>query len=89
LGNQRHAGEGLRQIREWIQAGVIGTVREVHGWTDRPVNWWKQPEPSAPLPLSIAEKSTAVPPLNVGAAPCQTARSELAEAEGGRWAVRV
>ena len=30
MGNQGHAGEGTRQIREWIEAGVIGTVREVH-----------------------------------------------------------
>jgi len=43
MGNMGHAGEDLRLTREWIQAGVIGTVREVHGWTDRPGNWWKQP----------------------------------------------
>lgn len=40
MGNQGHAGEGTRQIREWIEAGVIGTVREVHLWTDRPI--WPQ-----------------------------------------------
>jgi len=43
MGNNGHAGEGLRQTREWIQAGAIGTVREVHGWSDRPGKWWKQP----------------------------------------------
>jgi predicted dehydrogenase len=43
MGNQGHAGEGLRRTREWIQAGAIGQVREVHGWTDRPGNWWPQP----------------------------------------------
>src|ERR1041385_2694313 len=36
MGNNGHAGEGLRQIREWIEAGVIGRVREVHAWSDRP-----------------------------------------------------
>ena len=40
MGNQGHAGEGTRQIREWIDAGVIGTVREVHYWTNRPI--WPQ-----------------------------------------------
>lgn len=40
MGNQGHAGEGTRQIREWVEAGVIGTVREVHYWTDRPI--WPQ-----------------------------------------------
>jgi predicted dehydrogenase len=43
MGNNGHAGEGLRLTREWIQAGAIGAVREVHGWSDRAGNWWKQP----------------------------------------------
>lgn len=43
MGNNGHAGEGLRQTREWIQAGAIGTVREVRAWSDRAGNWWKQP----------------------------------------------
>ncbi len=37
MGNQGHAGEGGRLVCEWIWAGVIGPVREVHCWTDRPV----------------------------------------------------
>ena len=40
MGNQGHAGDGTRQIREWVEAGAIGTVREVHYWTDRPI--WPQ-----------------------------------------------
>lgn len=40
MGNQGHAGEGTRQIREWIEAGAIGTVREIHYWTNRPI--WPQ-----------------------------------------------
>jgi len=40
MGNQGHAGEGTRVIREWVEAGLIGTVREVHFWTNRPV--WPQ-----------------------------------------------
>jgi len=40
MGNQGHAQEGTRQIREWIEAGAIGTVREVHYWTNRPI--WPQ-----------------------------------------------
>ena len=42
MGNNGHAGEGLRATREWIQAGVIGAVQEIHCWSDRPGNWWKQ-----------------------------------------------
>ncbi|NUQ66323.1 MAG: Gfo/Idh/MocA family oxidoreductase [Pirellulales bacterium] len=40
MGNQGHSGEGIRQVCEWIWAGVIGPVREVHAWTNRPV--WPQ-----------------------------------------------
>ncbi|MDX1647909.1 MAG: Gfo/Idh/MocA family oxidoreductase [Longimicrobiales bacterium] len=49
MGNQDHSSDEARRINEWIRAGVIGTVREVHVWTDRPI--WKQglPRP-APLP---------------------------------------
>ena len=35
MGNQGHASEGARLTNEWIQAGVIGEVREVHVWSDR------------------------------------------------------
>ncbi len=35
MGNQGHASEGSRLTNEWIQAGVIGEVREVHVWSDR------------------------------------------------------
>ena len=47
MGNQGHANEGTRLTKEWLDAGVIGTVREVHLWTDRPI--WPQgvPYPAA------------------------------------------
>ena len=40
MGNQGHSGDGVRDICEWIWAGAIGPVREVHAWTNRPV--WPQ-----------------------------------------------
>lgn len=40
MGNQGHSGDGVRDICEWIWAGVIGEVKEVHAWTNRPV--WAQ-----------------------------------------------
>ncbi len=40
MGNQGHTGDGMRIMREWVEAGVIGTVREVHYWTNRPI--WPQ-----------------------------------------------
>ena len=48
MGNQGHSSEGARLINEWIEAGIIGPVREVHVWTNRPVVYWPQgvPRPS-------------------------------------------
>lgn len=36
MGNQGQASDGPRRLREMIWDGVIGPVREVHVWTDRP-----------------------------------------------------
>src|SRR5438876_2660975 len=40
MGNQGHAREGTRFLRELVEAGTIGTVKEVRCWTNRP--WWPQ-----------------------------------------------
>jgi predicted dehydrogenase len=40
MGNQGHSEEGLRLMQEWVAAGAIGAIREVHCWTNRPV--WPQ-----------------------------------------------
>lgn len=40
MGNQGHANEGPRILNELIWQGAIGTVKEVHCWTNRPV--WPQ-----------------------------------------------
>ncbi|MFB6099405.1 MAG: Gfo/Idh/MocA family protein [Salinibacter sp.] len=42
MGIQHHAHDGLRTVRELLEAGAIGTVREVHLWTNRPI--WPQAE---------------------------------------------
>lgn len=40
MGNQAHAGEPIRRAVELIRSGVIGKVKEVHAWTNRPI--WPQ-----------------------------------------------
>jgi len=40
MGNQGTASGGLRRGIEVIQAGAIGTIKEIHLWTNRPV--WPQ-----------------------------------------------
>ena len=42
MGNQGHAGEGIRLMAEWVADGAIGEVREVHSWTNRPIRNWPQ-----------------------------------------------
>lgn len=49
MGNQGHSGDDGRRVVELIRGGVIGPVREVHVWTNRPV--WPQGVPKpAPVP---------------------------------------
>ncbi|MEX2233234.1 MAG: Gfo/Idh/MocA family oxidoreductase [Cyclobacteriaceae bacterium] len=52
MGNQGASGDGVRQLREWYNAGVIGDAHTVYVWTDRPV--W-------PQGVSWPEKKAAVP----------------------------
>ena len=55
MGNQGSAADGLRRAVECIQSGLIGQVREVHVWTNRPV--WPQgldrPDSSDPVPTTL------------------------------------
>ncbi len=57
MGNQGHATEGARLTNEWIRAGILGEVREVHVWSDRPGRLWKQgigrPIDTPPVPSSL------------------------------------
>jgi predicted dehydrogenase len=53
MGNQGHSTDDARLINEYIAAGAIGDVREVHVWTNRPLGYWPQgiPRPqSRPKP---------------------------------------
>jgi predicted dehydrogenase len=42
MGNQGHTHPDGRRAIEWVWAGAIGPVHEIHAWTDRPINWWPQ-----------------------------------------------
>ncbi len=42
MGIQHHATKRLKLAVQAIRDGVIGPVREVHAWTDRPGSFWKQ-----------------------------------------------
>lgn len=55
MGNQGHSMPGVWQLCHMIEAGVIGPVREVHAWTNRPT--WPQgkqrPTDTPPVPESL------------------------------------
>ena len=55
MGNQGHSGEGIRQTVEWIRDGAIGTIREVHAWSDagRWITGKGRPAETPPVPTGM------------------------------------
>jgi len=61
MGNQGHTYDGIRQMREWYEAGVFGQITEVHSWKSGP-GWGNQyfnkpesfPPPEETIPESLA-----------------------------------
>lgn len=52
MGNQGHSQDGARRGQEYLRSGVLGEIREVHVWTNRPYAYWPQgiPRPSSAAP---------------------------------------
>ncbi len=48
MGNQGHSGNGIRCIKEWYEAGILGEVKEVIAWVDGPQfspgGWFCKPD---------------------------------------------
>ncbi len=58
MGNQGTAETGLRRAVELIQGGIIGQVKEVHVWTNRPIwpqapSYTARPSYSDPVPKHV------------------------------------
>src|SRR5205807_4805822 len=51
MGNQGHSSDEGRTAVEYVWAGAIGDVREIHIWTNRPLGYWPQGIPR-PAPLT-------------------------------------
>jgi predicted dehydrogenase len=63
MGNQGHSGEGTRRVVEWVQAGLVGPIREAHIYTNRPVNFWAQGLPRPPIaPPNTNPPAAGAPP---------------------------
>jgi predicted dehydrogenase len=50
MGNQGRATDGIRLMKEWTDAGVLGDVREVTAWSPPFPDRYYTPPPSLPLP---------------------------------------
>ncbi len=58
MGNQGHATDGIRSIKEWYEAGVMGEVKEVFAWFNGPNfqgNYFSKPETYPPKPEEVPE----------------------------------
>jgi predicted dehydrogenase len=61
MGNQGHTTNGIRLIKEWYDAGILGQVKEVYAWFGpfdfRPGGYWTKPErfppPAQPIPAEL------------------------------------
>ncbi|HLY10188.1 MAG TPA: Gfo/Idh/MocA family oxidoreductase [Planctomycetota bacterium] len=58
MGNQGSAGGNLRESVEIVQSGLIGDVKEVHLWTNRPIwpqspNITARPKDTPPVPAHL------------------------------------
>jgi len=57
MGTQRSATTERRLGLDLISEGVLGKVRAIHAWTDRPAGWWPsgkpRPEGNDPVPAGL------------------------------------
>jgi predicted dehydrogenase len=94
MGNQGHSREGTRRIVEWVRSGIIGDIREVHIFTDRPARFWAQGLPR-PARAGVVQTGTTAPPApvmtrgNVGqmrnALAAAMAAADATPPDGLRW----
>jgi predicted dehydrogenase len=84
MGNQGHSSEGAALINEWVQAGVLGAIKEVNVWTNRPLGFWPQgvPRPGKPP----AQGATAAGP---GVAGSPGAAPAVPVGFGTDWSARL
>ncbi len=55
MGNQAHANDHMRRVIELVRGGLLGEVKEIHAWTNRPI--WPQgfsaPPEKQEVPLGL------------------------------------
>lgn len=66
MGNQGHTSQGWRIVKEFSDAGILGKIKGVYAWTDRPCYW---PQGNLPLPEKQPVPETLDFDLWLGVAP--------------------
>lgn len=51
MGNEGHSNDTVYEVAEVVQSGCLGTVKEVHVWTNRPI--WRQGMPTPSKEVKI------------------------------------
>ena len=56
MGDQGNSCDGMRTLREWFEADLLGDIQKVYCWTNRPV-WpqgipWPSQKPEVPKGLN-------------------------------------
>jgi predicted dehydrogenase len=81
MGNQGSAANSLRKGVEFIKGGVIGDVKEIHVWTNRPI--WPQAPEWTTRPPEMAPPKNLHWDLWLGPAP-ERPYAEYPDAKGGK-----
>ncbi|MCF6357317.1 MAG: Gfo/Idh/MocA family oxidoreductase [Draconibacterium sp.] len=59
MGNQGHATDGIRRVKEWYDAGIIGEVKEIFAWFNGPSfgpnKYFNKPEQFPPIGEAVPE----------------------------------
>ena len=81
--------DGSHRVTEIVRSGVLGTVHEVHVWTDRPVRYWAQGIPRPRAAGAAVLNSNPRPQWNMGtvdnAVRAAMAINDFTPPEGFNW----
>jgi predicted dehydrogenase len=53
MGNQGHSSDRVRELKEWADGGVFGSLMSVQAWTDRPTGCWPQGQKYLPAAEAV------------------------------------
>lgn len=53
MGNEGHSNDTVYEVAEVVQSGCLGTIREAHVWTNRPI--WRQGMPKPPEKVDVPD----------------------------------